>query len=401
MAPRLLFYVQHLLGIGHVRRAAVLARALGRAGFDVWLAQGGFPVPGCDFGPARVVPLPPVRAADSQFKQLLTETGLPPDPAWHERRQRHLLALLEHSAPQMLLIESFPFGRRAFRGELLALLEAAATRRPRPLVACSVREILVDKGDPARHAEMVALVRRWFDLVLVHGDPALVPFAATFPAADQIAERLRYTGYVTAEDPPAAPSANGPADDRTDDLDGTGEVVVSVGGGAVGGSLLTAALAARPLTPLSQARWRLLAGPELPPAEWARLQQQAAASGGGVVVEPARADFRRLLGRCALSISQAGYNTVMDLLAAGCPAVVVPFAEGAETEQGLRARLLAERGLVQLVPAATLTPERLARAVTAALAAGRPPRPRLCLEGAPVTAELLRTALSSHMQNDR
>ena len=41
---RVFFYVQHLLGIGHLRRAATLARALAAGGFDVLLVSGGAPV---------------------------------------------------------------------------------------------------------------------------------------------------------------------------------------------------------------------------------------------------------------------------------------------------------------------------------------------------------------------
>ena len=41
---KVFFHVQHLLGIGHLRRADVLARALREAGFEVTLASGGMPV---------------------------------------------------------------------------------------------------------------------------------------------------------------------------------------------------------------------------------------------------------------------------------------------------------------------------------------------------------------------
>ena len=46
MTGRVLFHVQYLLGIGHLRRAATLARALADGGFDVLLVSGGAPVPG-------------------------------------------------------------------------------------------------------------------------------------------------------------------------------------------------------------------------------------------------------------------------------------------------------------------------------------------------------------------
>ena len=44
MTGRVFFYVQHLLGIGHLRRAATLARAMAAGGFDVLLVSGGAPM---------------------------------------------------------------------------------------------------------------------------------------------------------------------------------------------------------------------------------------------------------------------------------------------------------------------------------------------------------------------
>ena len=63
--PRILLYVQHLLGIGHQKRAATLTRALEAAGFAVTYVSGGFPVRGLDTGPADFVQLPPARAVDT------------------------------------------------------------------------------------------------------------------------------------------------------------------------------------------------------------------------------------------------------------------------------------------------------------------------------------------------
>ncbi len=41
MNARVLFYVQSLLGIGHLKRASLIARALAAAGLDVTLYQAG------------------------------------------------------------------------------------------------------------------------------------------------------------------------------------------------------------------------------------------------------------------------------------------------------------------------------------------------------------------------
>jgi predicted glycosyltransferase len=210
--------------------------------------------------------------------------------------------------------------------------------------------------------------------VLVHGDESLVPFGTTFGAAGDIADLIRYTGYVAPPAPDAAPE--GP---------GKGEVVVAAGGGAVGGMLLRTALAARPLTSMAEAPWRLITGPNLAAEERAKLAETQ-----GVTIETLRRDYREVLSRAALSVSQAGYNTVMDILVTGARAVLVPFAAEGETEQSLRARLLADRGRVLVVDEATLTPETLAAAIDEALSRPATVLEGLALDGAAATARAVR-----------
>ncbi|WP_425068709.1 glycosyltransferase family protein [Reyranella sp.] len=354
MTARVFFYVQHLLGIGHLRRAATLARALAAGGFDVLLVSGGAPVDGLALGGARLHQLPPVRAADARLKELARLDGSPLDEAFRERRTRQLLDLFESEAPDILLTEQFPFGRTQLRFELLPLLEAAQDRPSAPWIVSSIRDVLRRTASPARVDEMVQTFEA-FDAVLVHADPALVRLDDSFPAWADIQARALYTGYVSDCDPAAV----------ADLAVGKGEVIVSAGGGAVGAPLLQAALAARPLTALADRRWRLLVGPNMPDAERAAL---AASAEGDIIVEPVRADFPSLLRNAALSISQAGYNTVVETLCHGDRAVLVPFGTARETEQADRARVLVERGMVASVAPGDLTPETLAAAIARAWA---------------------------------
>ena len=67
---------------------------------------------------------------------------------------------------------------------------------------------------------------------------------------------------------------------------------------------------------LRDATWRFLTGPNLPEVDYALL---AAAAGPGTIVERFRPDFSARLANAALSISQAGYNTVMDILRVRVP----------------------------------------------------------------------------------
>jgi len=380
---RVLFWVQQRLGSGHLKRAATLSGAMADAGLEVTLATGGMPTALRPRG-VEVVQLPPIRTRDPSFAELIDAAGRPVADALWQERQAELQRLLAEGRPQVLITEMFPFGRRAFRRELLPLLEAAAALRPRPWRLCSVRDILVKKPALESYAAMRDLALAHYDRVLVHTDPQLIPFDLTFPFAAALRDRLVETGYVVDSTP--APAEDAP---------GEPEVLVSAGGGRVGAALLEAALEARPLTCLAGAPWRLVAGGNLAPERFAALEARLP---GGVVLDRHRADFDALLANSLLSVSQAGYNTVVEGLRLGKPMVLVPFETATETEQRIRAERLASLGLAEAVWESELAASSLARAIDAAYRRPRDAGPGLQraplnLDGAAVTARLV-TALA-------
>ncbi len=376
MRRRVFFYVQHLLGIGHLKRAATLARAMSDRGLAVTIVSGGNDIPGLNIGDADFVQLPSTRATDLFFKQLVDEDNQPIDEGWKQRRAEALFDAYRALDPHVLLFELFPFGRRQMRFEITPVLEHAIAAEHRPVIVSSVRDILVAQQKPERNEEMLERVRRYFDHVLIHGDEKLIPFSRTFPLADRISDKLHYTGYVVDTTGRGAINTG----------QGKDEVIVSAGGGAVGADLLKAAIAARPMTQLGDRTWHVLVGVSL---DQETFDGVAALAGDGIVVERGRPDFTALVANAALSISQGGYNTVMEVLEAGTRAVIVPYAGGVETEQTLRAEELARRTPIQVVDETTLTPQSLARAVDAAWRAAPPDNGMIDTGGAARSAELL------------
>ncbi len=375
--PRVLFYVQHLLGIGHLARASHIVQALAENEFDVTLVTGGMPVAGFPADGIDHIVLPPIAVGEGGFSQLVDADGHIVDDAFKANRRDRLLAAYHERKPDIVILEAFPFGRRQVRFELLPLIEAIEATTPRPFLLTSLRDILQERAKPGRDEETVALIDRHFDRVLVHGDPAFVRLEDTFPLTRSIADRIAYTGLVTGR--PAAPPA-----ERFD-------IVVSAGGGAVGGGLIDAALAAsRQLTDLG--RWCIIAGPNLPQSDFERF---AAETPDHVELVRFRTDFRSLLTAARLSISQAGYNTVCDIQQAGCRSILVPFASGGETEQTARAERLQRMGLAVVLPENALSCDTMIAAIGRALdPADLPDVPVLQLDGANRTAELLRDLLN-------
>lgn len=369
-----LIYVQHLLGIGHLRRISRIAAGAAADGLTVQVASGGFPVPGMDFGAARVEQLAPVRSSDTAFSGLADADGRPVDDAWMAARRERLLALFEETRPGVLLLELFPFGRQKFAFELLPLLQAAQAARPRPRVAVSLRDV----PNPLRRAERTAwaleVVEHYVDSVLVHGDPSFIRLEEIVPEAARIADRIAYTGYVA---PP-------PVEDPPD----TGEILVSSGGGATGRLLAPAALQARAHSRrFADTPWRMLVGHNYPDDCYRDLRDRCPS---GMTVRRTAADFLARLAGCRASVNQCGYNTFVEVLPTGVPAVFVPFEGPArDREQLLRARRLAERSGAEVVTEDELTPAALAAALDRA--AGKPhTAPPLDLDGIAGTARLLR-----------
>ncbi len=367
-------HVQHLLGIGHQSRAALIARALGAAGAEVTYVSGGFPVPGLDVGGAEFIQLPPARAADRHYRGLVDEDLRPVGERWRRARRDRLLRVLDERRPDLVLTETYPFGRRILRFELLPLLDRLATEHPATRLVSSVRDIVERRSKPERERESLEVARSRYHRVLVHSDPEVAPFGMSFPHAAELEDRITYTGYVAPDPEPAVGEA------------GRDEIVVSAGGGRVGETLLRTAIAARALSAHSGRKWRILVGPDLPDAGLRRLRDGAPA---GVRVERNRRDFPHLLARCHVSISQAGYNTVTDILRSRARAVLVPYADSGEREQTLRAEMLDARGLAVMLPPERLRPASLAAALDAAAGLPRAHGPRIDLDGASRSAGLL------------
>jgi predicted glycosyltransferase len=376
MQPRVFFYVQHLLGIGHLARASRVANALAEDGFAVLVVTGGAPVPGFPGPRIMTLDLPPVTAGDAGFSGLADLQGNPVDDAFKERRRQMLLQAFENFAPDIVIIEAFPFGRRQMRFELLPLLEKVARSAPKPLLVTSVRDILQERIKLGRNEETANLVERYFDLVMVHGDPSFATIGQTFPLARTIEAKVAYTGLVAAPSP-------GQTDEHFD-------ILVSAGGGAAGGALVKSTVAAARMAPQTR-KWCLITGPNLPEAEFDAVVAEALPN---LSVFRFRQDFASLLTGARLSVSQAGYNTVCDVLRAGCRSLLIPFAAGGETEQTTRAEQLERLGLATVLTERDLTPKGLSEAIEEALSRPPPTDHALDLEGATGSAKLLRELLN-------
>ena len=378
--PALLFYCQHSLGIGHLTRSFALATALAET-FHVVFLNGGRLPPGLPVPRAiEIINLPPLGMDDCHT---VVSRGAEHDVAQARVQRRALIdAAVQRWRPAVVLVELFPFGRKKFAGEILSMIRGAR-RQPggSARIVCSLRDILVDaRPDQQRHDDRArGLTDRYFDAVLVHADPALARLEDSFKPSRPMHTPVHYTGYVV------------PARAATAGVTRGHHVLVSAGGGIVGGALFRTALQARALM-REPPPMRLIAGPFLPEPHWLALQDLARGMPGIELLRQVP-DMVAEMRQAHASISQCGYNTALDIIVSQVPALVVPYATKTENEQSGRAMRLAALGAMQQLDATRLDPQRLAVAIEALLAF-TPRAAALGLAGAAESARLIRQLLA-------
>ena len=108
---KIMLYSQHILGIGHFFRSMEIARALYE--HEVMFVEGGDPLPGFTAPPHITRSMLPPLMMDAEFKSM--EVGEGNLEEIKAARSKLLMEAFMDFAPQVLVTELFPFGRRQFR----------------------------------------------------------------------------------------------------------------------------------------------------------------------------------------------------------------------------------------------------------------------------------------------
>jgi predicted glycosyltransferase len=364
-ARRVLLYSHDTYGLGHLRRSLVIAERL--AGSDektsVLIATGSPRAPSFDsVCGVDLLKLPSVvKASDGSYA---TRTLRLAEDAVARLRASILTAAALEFRPDAVLVDHAPSG---YAGELRPMFDALKARRQKARFVLGLRDVIDAADVVSKQWERdgaFELIDRFYDRVLVYGDPAVLTTAQELDLPARLGARLSFTGYVSRD------AAKRPARDGR-----RPRLLATTGGGGDGHGLLravarfAASFGSRPPFDLD-----VVTGPFLSQRRVADLKS-AFANVDGVDLREFVEDFEATLASCDAVVGMAGYNTTMEILRSGVPALLVPRTTP-RREQAIRAeRLAAIAPRLRAIPLETLCDADLRAFVDEAFATKPTPTP--------------------------
>ncbi len=351
---RVALYSHDTMGMGHRRRNLLIAQALSKTDLaPVMLTISG----ASDLGALGAVPA----GADSLVLPALSKV-----PGGYQARHLDISleelvavrsaaigAALDSFRPDLFIVDNVP---RGAANELDRTLEALRKSR-RTKCVLGLRDVLDDPETVRRQwrgRQSNATLRRYYDAIWVYGDRDVYDLTREYDLAPDIADRVRFTGYL---DPRMRLIRARPDGDRHDDLAmpaGHRLALCLVGGGEDGGDLALA-FARAPMP--AKTTGLVVLGPYMPEPVREAVRAEASRRTDLRVID-ALDEPTVLMARADRVVMMGGYNTTCEALTFGCQALVVPRVQP-RTEQLIRARRLADRGLVDVLHPDALTPHAI------------------------------------------
>jgi predicted glycosyltransferase len=313
-------------------------------------------------------------------------------------RKETILHTFDKFQPDCLITEGYPFSKnKSLSFEMVPLLERIQQTKPETKVVCSLRDIVMVKEFGDRDAEehrRCQFMNQYYDALLVHSDPQIHRLEDNISRANELTCPVYYTGYVVQSEPEQT-EIN--AEDAAALANPAPMILVSVGGGKLGYDLLECVIKAAPILE-SQLPHHLhiFAGPLMPDQKYQFFQALAAAK-PNLSLRQYTPHLLAYMEKAALSISLGGYNTTMNILSTRVRSIIYPSNK--DREQAIRAEKLEKLGLLTILHADDLYPERLTEKIFAALKQDchRQVAEKLELQGAEQTARLLQQLLNPQL----
>ena len=381
-SPKIVLYSHDTFGMGNIRRTLLLSQEFisEYPGASILIITGSpmihaFRIPiGIDY-----IKLPCVdRFAAEQYAPRYL-SGCPEEIK--QTREAVLRESVLRFNPDLMVVDKRASG---IDGELLPTLRELRRNGRHTKLVLGVRDIL---DEPERTRKVLAsngsftAIDEFYDEVWIYGSKDIFDTTREYVFPESVVQKTYYCGYLKRPTISVGRSAGPP------------RVLVTTGGGGDGSDLIESYLAGLSTLPRNIAlRSTVIFGPQMPSERRLELLRRFDYM-ADVTFLDFEADITHLYSESDLVVSQAGYNTVCELLSFSRRAILVPRSEPVR-EQLIRARLLAERGLFEYLEPQALNSEVLIAKVLEVLHSSSITTNSVDLDGLPVIRERVRALLN-------
>lgn len=344
------------MGIGHLVRSFALVNSLKKS-FQVTLVSGGVFPEGMSIPEGiNFIQLP---AIGIDANNALTAIGTSESAFNIMRvRQKRMINVYNEILPDIFITEYFPFGKIQFLGELSPILKRIKSSEKPVQVVCSLRDILEPNylANNMGQDLSVSIINEFYSSILVHGDAEFIRLEETCPQLKRMQVPVSYTGYVT--DQKYIPKI---------DRKHFKEIILSAGGGKVAEPFISKMVKSFQKFGFGEGTvLRIVTGP-IYPIDAYKILEKSVDSDPNIILTRSVESLSTLWQHARLSISQGGYNTLMELICSRIPALIFPHSNENNSEQEFRATKLQQEELVKMLGFANTSEEEIALAVKNAL----------------------------------
>lgn len=358
-SPKIALYSHDTMGLGHVRRNLLIARALAAPPLkaNVLLIAGVHEAGGFSMPPGVDCLTLPAYRKDRRGIYTTRSLGLEADNL-KSLRSGTIDAALNSFAPDLFIVDNVPKGALE---ELTPVLDRLK-HEGRTRCVLGLRDILDEPDEVRRQWRQLGneqAIRDYYEAIWIYGDHAIYDAVTEYGFAPDLAARTIFTGYLdqaTRLTPTEADAGSGNEwAARVNNGPRRNPFTLCVIGGGQDGAAVARAFSRTELP--SGERGILMTGPFLPGSEKRRLMGLAAVNPRLEVLKFVPEPIG-LMQRAERVIAMGGYNTVLEILSLGKRALVVP-RDRPRLEQTIRARCLQALGLLDCIGVDQLNPRFL------------------------------------------
>ena len=353
----ILMYSHDTYGLGHIRRTMALAQNILVDEHNIIILTGSPIVGRFDF--PHGIDFVRIPGMIKHSNDLYLPHSIKVEPAMALAiRQNIILATAKAFRPALFLVDKAPLG---LKREVVPTLRWFRDHSPETRVVLGLRDIMDSPGNTIKEwkeKKIYQTLEQLYSEIWVYGSQDIYDPIREYAIPDQIVPKIHFTGYIPRQIPRMQ---NRPRLRRSMGIPpGKKFVLVTAGGGGDGYKVIDTYLTMLETLPHPEFKSIIVTGPLLAEDLFDQLAVRARKLKVRIIKFYRKMEKAILAADCV--VSMGGYNTLCEVICAARPSLIIPRSNPRE-EQLIRARIFADKGLLEYIPWETVDADGMRRKI--------------------------------------